>query len=143
MRLALALLLLVSCAVSAETSIRYGGVSTHFSSNKEFNSFHRAFIVEHNSYVAGYFYNSFFDDTFIVGKQFKIRSGKGGDILITPAVTYGYRESGGCYKYQERDDYSARRYCPAILVEARTNLSLKPGILTGGSFIAITLGYDL
>lgn len=142
MRLLIIVLSLLSFSVMADTQLRFGGFSTHLS-NKDYNNFNRAVILEHNTYVAGYFYNSYYDDTFLVGKQFVFELKDGADFIITPAVTYGYREDSSCYKYQGMDNYSKRTYCPAVLLELRPDLRFKPGIVTGGNFITVTFGYDL
>lgn len=130
-----ALMLLCSTAV-ADTSLRLGGLSTHLS-DKDYNSFHRVLILEHDSYFGGYFRNSYYDDSFIAGKRF------GDDVGLLTGLTYGYRKDSSCYKYQGVDNYSDRIVCPFIGVDLRFDLPYKPSLTAAPGFINLTFGIDL
>lgn len=135
-KLILAVLLLFSFTAQADTSVLVGGFSTHLS-DRDYNSFHRLLVVEKDTYFGGYFRNSYYQDTFIVGKNFRVNN----EVGILSGLTYGYREDSNCYKYQGMDNYSDRIVCPYVGLEFGLELPYRPTFLIFGN--AIVLGFKL
>ncbi len=90
----------------AETYLKIGGFSHHLS-EKKYNSFHRVFIVRSKTYFAGYFKNSFYDDSFVIGKRWHLKKDSLFDFGLSAGFVYGYRD---CYKRPENPD-DKKRVC--------------------------------
>lgn len=130
--------LLLSLSVSAD-SIRFGGWSKHFDSNYEYNEKHNAFVYE-NDYTglaAGYFYNSYRDDTYVLGKQFKTEFGSGIEGRLNVLAVHGYRSC------RFNSDNGSKKLCPAVYPELRLNGGGgNPGLVWMWGAVAVTLGFD-
>jgi hypothetical protein len=108
--------------------ITWGGVSYHFPQFKyptddgkgetsDVNSFHKAFILSKNKWSVGYFENSFYDDTFAVGRYWALE-----EVMLSARLhvlaTYGYRESTKCYKPPTKPRFDdKKRVCPTLFPE--------------------------
>jgi len=126
--------------VSAETNLKLGGFSQHMSEG-EYNSFHRLVMPSYNNYFAAYFRNSFDDDSFAVGRTWSTQ-----DSVFTfnlhGGLTYGYRESSGCYKQQDDRQHDPKIVCPMIAPEVVAyRLPLKPSIALFG-LDAVVLSFN-
>lgn len=135
-------LLLFLPSLALADSIRFGGVSTHLS-EKDYNSFHRFIGYERGDWYAAYFRNSYYEDTFAVGKTLWKKETNGADLMLKAGIDYGYREDSKCYKYQGMGNTSDRTVCPRIYGEIRLDLPYSPSIITGGNFFLLTLGIGL
>ncbi len=137
------LLLIALTSVGTVDSVRLGGLSHHLDSDKDYNWFHRVAIVETSSnWVGGYFRNSYHDDTFLLGKKF-VKQDKGVELSLLVGASYGYREDGGCYKYQGMNNYSKRIVCPVVAPEIRLDLPASPAIAIYGNAVVLTIGLNL
>ena len=111
--------------VSAVTSVKIGGLSTHLSDG-DYESFHRVFILSKDDYFSGYFLNSFGDDSFTVGKSFHTYD-LGLKFSLHVGAVYGYRESSDCYKSDPGT--GDKIICPMIAPEITAeSLPLKPSV---------------
>jgi len=129
-------------SVHAETSLKLGGLSQHFSGG-DYNSFHRAAIISHNNYFAGYFINSFYDDSFAVGKTYQIKRDSLFEFTVNVGAVYGYRRSSGCYKKQDDRENDPKILCPMIAPEVTTyKLPLKPSLALFG-LDAVVLSFNV
>ncbi len=135
-------LLLVLPSLTLADSIRFGGVSTHLS-EKDYNSFHRFIGYEYRDWYAAYFRNSYYEDTFAVGKTVWKKETNGADIMLKVGLDYGYRKDSKCYKYQGMNNTSDRTFCPRTYLEFKLDLPYKPSIITGGNFFLLTFGVEL
>ena len=130
--------------VSAETSLKLGGFSQHLGDG-DYNSFHRVAIASHNNYFAGYFRNSFYDDSFVVGKTYQIKRDSLFSFTVNVGAVYGYRRSSGCYKKQDERDNDPKILCPMIAPEVTAyKLPLKPSLaLFGLDAVVLTFNVNL
>jgi phosphate-selective porin len=127
--------------VHADTSIKVGGWSQHLSDG-DYNSFHRLGMISHNNYFAAYFRNSFDDDSFALGRTWSTQ-----DSVFTfnlhGGLTYGYRESSGCYKKQEDRQNDPKIVCPMVAPEVVAHrLPLKPSLALFG-LDAVVLSFNV
>lgn len=140
MRLLAICLILCALPVCAD-SITYGGFSTHIGSEHNYEWFHRMVLLEKDSYVVGYFRNSYDEDTFTVGKMFT-KKDKQVNLNLYLGATYGYRESSGCYKHQLDKPNNDKIVCPAVAIgidfpEVKTH----PSILLLGNALVFGFKY--
>ncbi len=134
-------------AQSLETKafLKFGGVSKHTLKHegKKVNEFHRTAIFSYNSYFGGYFQNSFYDDSFAVGKTFTTYRDWMKIDLHTGAV-YGYRKSGKCYKVQKLNaENDPKRVCPMIAPEVTLHRWLLQPSLAWFGFDALVLNLNI
>ena len=126
--------------VSAETNIKLGGFSQHMSEG-DYNSFHRLVMVSHDDYFAAYFRNSFYDDSFAIGRTWSTQDSVF-RFNLHVGLSYGYRESSGCYKKQESKQNDPKIVCPAIAPEIVAHtLPLKPSLTLFG-LDAVVLSFN-
>ncbi len=121
----------------AETYLYAGAWSDHPFSDEDYNESHRLAAIEYSSVVAGYFRNSYGEDSFITGYRFKRSVGHWEGSLLVGA-TWGYRH---CFKgYADRD----KRFCPvAVPMVAYTKYRLQPGVMILGNAVAVTARVEL
>lgn len=136
------LFLCLSFELNAETNLKFGGVSTHTTTHQSVNSFHRTAIISHNNFFAGYFKNSFYDDSYIVGYSF-IETHQSYNIGWHVGAVYGYRKSTKCYKVEDLEaGNDPKIFCPMVAPEITfTELPLKPSVAYFG-FDAIVLSLN-
>ncbi len=132
-KLAAALVAVFLCLnVGAETSLKLGGFSQHLSDG-DYNNSHRVVIASHNNYFAGYFRNSFYDDSFALGKTYELKRDSIFKFTLNVGAVYGYRRSSGCYKKQDDRDDDPKILCPMIAPEVTAyKLPLKPSLALFG-----------
>lgn len=144
MKTILLTLILIPALASAELSFKFGGLSKHTTSNSP-NEFHRTAIFSYGSYFGGYFQNSFYDDSFAVGKTFTTYRDWMKIDLHTGAV-YGYRKSGSCYKAQKLNaENDPKRVCPMIAPEVTLHRwLLQPSLAWfGGNALVLNLNIPI
>ena len=134
-KLLLASLLAVSCSASAHT-IYVGSLTYHFDRDSEYNETNETLIYKHDSgWATGYFKNSYYEDTFFVGKQFTIER-DGIEIGIMPTLIHGYEQSqiiGLC---------SGKDCVSALPTFSYTKYEVQPTIIFGGTFFSFMIGYE-
>ena len=118
----------------SETAIHAGGYSYHVATGHkyDYNDWHRLAAVEHGSYMAGYFRNSYDRDTFFVVHGWQKQWGHWrGSVHV--GMTYGYR---GCY-----GDFDTKgRYCPVAFPALHyTRYRVQPGLVLFGEAVAATV----
>lgn len=90
----------------AETYLYAGAWSKHFG-DKEYNEEHKLIAIEHENVIAGYFVNSYNEDSFALAYNFR-RSYGDLDAGIMAGAVFGYRH---CLKgWADRN----RRTCPML-----------------------------
>lgn len=130
--------LLLSFSVCAD-SIRLGGWSKHFNDSYDYNETHNAFVYENDEYglTAGYFYNSYRDDTYYFGKQFVRKFNENVEGRLNVVAVHGYRSctfnsSGG-----------SKKTCLGVYPELRaTEVALRPGLIWMWGAAALSVGFD-
>lgn len=121
----------------AETYLYAGAWSDHPFSDHEYNEEHNLAAIEYKSVVAGYFRNSYGEDSFVTGCRFKRAWGDLEASLLVGA-TFGYRH---CIKGMADRD---RRVCPvAVPMVAYTKYRVQPGVMILGNAVAVTVRFEL
>lgn len=136
MRILLSLIILLSNVAYAD-SIRFGGWSKHLDNSYDYNEAHNAFVYENDEYgaVVGYYYNSYRQDTYLLGRQWKWNLTEDVTFRFTAGAVYGY---GECY-----GEGDGSTLCPALVPEVRIEgWKLRPSFLILGEAGAITLGLE-
>ena len=135
--------LCLSFIAQAETSLKFGGLSFHTTSSDYTNSFHRTFVISHNDVFAGYFKNSYNDDSFVAGYSFVDRMDMI-DVALHTGLVYGYRSSTDCYKMPTKPRLSDHKIvCPMLAPEFTINtLEWRPSVAWYGfDAVAFNLNY--
>ncbi len=103
------------------------------------NSEHNLLAYEKDSYIVGYFKNSFNNDTIVVGKRFELFELGDFKAGVYTGATYGY------YSCRGMADLGAdKKVCPAIVPEiSYTKYKLQPTLLMLGGAVAISLKWDI
>lgn len=128
--------------VSAETTLKFGGFSHHLSEG-DYNSFHRVLILNHNGYFGGYFKNSYYDDSFTLGYRWHLKTDSLFNFGLSTALVYGYRESSGCYKKQDKREKDPKRLCFMVSPDATLySHKIRPSFALFGAD-AFTLTFDV
>lgn len=136
-RLIAAALLLASTQVMASDAYLHTGAwSQHFSGDA-YNESHDLLAVEYSSYMAGYFENSYGEDSVFAAKRWSWEYGYWEASIIAGAV-YGYRH---CLKgWTDRN----RRVCPLISPAITyTRYTVQPSVLLMGNAVALSIRTDL
>lgn len=121
----------------AETALYAGAWSDHPFSNHEYNEDHRLIAFEHNQVFAGYFRNSYGEDSFATGYRFKRAYGDW-EVGLLAGASYGYRS---CIKGWEDQP---RRYCPLIApMVSYTKHRLQPTLVIMGPAVALSFRIEL
>ena len=137
------LLLMLAATAATAGSVRLGGLSTHLSGG-DYNSNHRVFIVEHNKFFGGYFRNSYYDDSYMVGRTYLLKTENSTEINLHLGMSYGYRESSKCYKYQHDIPNDRKVFCPVVSPEIKfVKVPLKPAISLMGTAVVLTFEIGL
>lgn len=134
----LALAIIASCNVAHADSIRFGGWSKHFGSEYKFNETHNAVRYEYDKYgiAAGYFYNSYYDDSFFGAKQWTISLDRHLDLKVNLGVVHGYRSCN--FTHSEE----GKRWCVWFPPELRfKTVSGRPGLIWFGNGLALDVGF--
>lgn len=126
-----------SANAKAETYVYAGAWSDHPFSENDYNERHDLLGVEHKGVIAGYFRNSYSEDSFVTGYRFKRAYGDLEASLIVGA-TYGYRH---CVKgYADR----SKRVCPvAVPMVTYTKYQVEPSLMVLGSAVAVGFSFKL
>lgn len=91
-----------------DTYLYTGAWSTHPMSDEDYKSRHDLLAVDYRSYMAGYFRNSYGDDTFFLAKNFTTRVRDWPiEAGVSLGASYGY---GHCYKDDEQG--TRNKVCP-------------------------------
>jgi len=132
------ILALWSANTKAEIALRLGGYSYHVAAGHkvDYNDWHRLAAVEHGSYMAGYFKNSYDRDSFVAGygwsQQWKNWRGS-----VHVGAVYGYLS---CYG----DDGNSGRICPVAFPSLYyTRYRVQPGVIVFGEAVALTVRVGL
>lgn len=102
-----------------------------------FNESNRLLAIEYKRVFAGYFKNSFNDDSFALGYRFSKQWGNWeGSILA--GVTYGYRDCTSSW-----DQFEDKKVCPAVSpMITYTKYDIKPTLIVIGEAISLTARKD-
>lgn len=127
-------------AMNAEANDTYvytGAWSKHLFSKQDYNETHNFLAVEHKGVMAGYFKNSYSEDSAVVGFRMTEQWGdfEGG---IMFAATHGYRDCVQGYAD------ASKRVCPAIVPSiAYTKYRVQPVALLLGNALAFSVRWEL
>lgn len=130
----LVLLLGFSFDSCASTELYFGALSYHL--EDDMNNVNPMLLIAQDGWTAGYFYNSYKNDAYIIGKQFWARSDNIA-IGVMPSIIHGYPRGkmlGLC-----DENKNCITAVPAFQVTYDT---WKPTLLFGGKFITIAVGYE-
>ncbi len=123
-------------------SIYLGAWSDHISHQDDVkNSQHDLIAYEHNSYIVGYFKNSFNNDTALIGKRFNLFDAGDFNFGVYGGVTYGYKDCGA----GRPQPYGAPAVaCFALVPEVSyPAYKVQPSLILIGNAIAITFKVKL
>ncbi len=127
-----ALAIAAAPAVASDVYIHTGAWSQHLSRD-DYNESHRLAAVEYSSYMAGYFNNSYDEDSAFIAKRWSQDFGDW-EASISLGAVYGYRS---CIKGWSEDD---RRICPLISPSLTyTRYAVQPSLLLMGNALAISV----
>ncbi|EDM46257.1 hypothetical protein [Marinobacter algicola] len=132
-----ATLVLVSAQVMAtEAHLHAGAWSQHFSDEQR-NETHDLIAVEVDSYMAGYFENSYSEDALFAAKRWSWQYGNF-EAGIAVGAVYGYRS---CTKGTAD---RSRRLCPLVYPSLTyTKYVIQPSVLVLGNAVAVSIRADL
>lgn len=129
--------LLLAAESHAETYVYTGAWSKHIASKTDYNEAHRLVAVEHGNTIAGYFKNSFGDDSFFAGSTYSRQWGYFEGTLMVGAM-YGYK---GCKGQQEQE---RKMVCPmAAPAVSYTKYEAEPTLIVLGNAVAISVRWEL
>lgn len=123
--------LVLALSMETRADVLLGAWSTHFNSDYEYNEQHNLVAVEMNSYVAGYFKNSYNRDTVFIAKEFSKRS-IAGTFGLMAGVMRGYTV---CYG----EDYSNTDVCPMLAPYYKPPGTVTPRFLLFGNAAAVAI----
>lgn len=126
----------VVLALSMETQadVLIGAWSTHFDSDYEYNEQHNLIAVEVNSYMAGYFKNSYGRDTVFLAKEFSKQTSVG-EFGVMAGVMRGYTV---CYG----DDDTNTDVCPMLAPYWEPDGDVMPRFLIFGNAAAVAINVE-
>lgn len=120
----------------AQTSIYGGALTYHFNRDKDYNETNELLMIQYDQVFGGYFKNSYYKDSAILGWQGMALESESWKLSINPVLIYGYDQDQvimPCIK----------KICPGVIPMLEyTALPIKPGILWGGSFLSLIVRYD-
>jgi len=118
-------------SAKAETAVLLGGWSDHLVTDGDYNESHEATIIEHNSWMAGRFTNSYDRNTWFAGKGWSKQWGNWRG-SVHAGVMHGYRS---CYG----DDGDNATVCPMVYPALTyTRYAVQPQVgLLGEAVVAI------
>lgn len=136
--LALALLWFATPA-QAETYAHLGAWSHHVGTNQDYNETHNLAALEHNQIIAGYFKNSYGDDSFMAAYRFKEPVTPHIELSLLAGASYGYR--GDC---MTQDGSEPKSVCPLVApVVTYTEYRVEPSIMLMGSAVVLSVRWGL
>ena len=127
--------------VKADTSIQFGGISTHLISKDTNTWFHNAIIIGKGKYAMGYLKNSYGNDSFMVTiKTYEKNFNK----VLVDVYVGAVRGYDRCYGKFD-DDYNNSKVfaCPLVVINAtlKTNTVIEPVISLWGDAVVLTGRY--
>ena len=133
----LSLYAIVSSA-KAETSIQFGGISHHFISDDTTNNFHRAVIISHEDYLAGYLRNSYDQDSFVVAYNIYKETKKNYSTDVYLGAVRGYDKCYGAF--EEGENKNKVTACPLLVINVTINTDtvVKPVLSLWGDALVLT-----
>jgi len=136
-----ALVLMAALALAApahaDTSILAGAWSKHMLSDNDYNETHNLLAIEHKNLFAGYFLNSYSEDTFAAAYKWSSTYGPV-EVGMYIGGMYGYRD---CVKgYADR----SRRICPMVAPFVTVDVGVvSPQIYLLGEALAVGVRINL
>lgn len=122
----------------SKTSVFLGAVTDHPFSDEEFNENNRLAAIEYGGIFAGYFNNSYGEDTFALGYRAKKQITKNIEISAVMGVTYGYRNCTSGWS-----DTNGKKLCPAFApMISYTKYRIQPTIAVIGEAVSLTAKID-
>ena len=117
--------------------VHVGAWSQHFSGS-DYNESHNLLAAEHQGYIAGYFKNSYGEDSGFIAKRF-VRDYGHWQAGVTVGAVHGYRS---CLKGW--DGENNKRLCPLISPSITyTAYAVQPSLLVMGNAVAVSIRTDL
>lgn len=135
---------LMARQLSAEELRVYTGAwSKHFLNTKEghlpYQNNHKLAAVEYGNVIAGYFENSYYQDTFFVGAVGKL-TWESVDLVASVGVNYGYYHCTKGFTQQTQGD---KKVCAYVISGAYYNkYTLQPGVLLTPDFAALSVRWE-
>lgn len=137
---------LSSTVFANDTSIYFGGWSKHFAvkggvAKSSLNEQHQMFVVEHNNIVAGYFKNSYGDDSGVIARKYHIMSNNTLSFDISVGASYGYKACRPRERYPLDAD---KLFCPAVVPELtytkyEGKYSIQPSVMIISGAVVLAL----
>ncbi|QKN84814.1 antimicrobial peptide resistance and lipid A acylation protein PagP [Vibrio phage River4] len=117
----------------------YGGaLSYHFDTDKDLNNVNPLVIATYDDWATGYFYNSYKENSFMVGRNFYLERKEQSPVVlgvILGAVTgYNKNQVPMCF---------TDGFCPMVMPYIQWHYgNWKPTIIFGGAFVSAAVGYE-
>ena len=145
MKIILTVLFLIIANQSLADGLYTGAWSYHYYKDEaeaagyKINSNQNLIAYERNSYMIGYFKNSFGYDTVIASKYFNLYDNHDIKLGLYAGINYGYRWCGNDYSHNQD-----AVICPHLIPEFRyTKYKLQPSILLIQYGAALTFRWDI
>lgn len=124
-------------ALADDTYAYLGAVSDHPFSDEEYNENHKLAAIEYDSYMAGYFRNSYDEDALLLGYHKKFDLSENIEAGIILGGMYGYRDCFGGWSDSDR------KLCPAVAATlAYTKYDIQPIAYILGQALAVGARYE-
>lgn len=132
-------------ALASDVSIYLGGWSKHIivkgDGSIPLNDNHKILAVEHNNWIAGYFNNSYYDDSGVIARKYHIMSNNVWSFDIGVGASYGYRKCSLKGRYPRNAD---KRWCPAIIPEITyAKYRVQPSVMIMTGALVLTFKVEI
>ena len=132
------LIFLFASTAHAETSVLAGAWSKHLYADQQYNETHNLVAVQHNKVFAGYFVNSYEEDTLAIAYKWSFDY-KLLEVGVYGGAMYGYRDCFGLQASQR-----SRKVCPMVVPFATLDLGpVDPQVYLLGSALAVGFKIDI
>ena len=121
-----------------KVNVFLGAVTDHPFSDRDFNENNKLVAIEYDHIFAGYFNNSYDEDTFALGYRVKKQIFKNIEISAVVGATYGYRDCTSGFS-----ETNGKKLCPAIApMISYTKYKVQPTLAIIGESISLTAKID-
>lgn len=129
----------------AEAYTILGGLSHHFITEDYDNSNHNVVAFSYEKILAGYFKNSYNNDSFILGYEFEIDNEQYFDVILYVAAVRGYDKCYGKFTQEERQAGKSKVEVCGMIAPAfvfKVPYEVKPQLTLFGDAATLSARYD-
>jgi len=133
------ILVMIPWAAQAETYLHTGAWSHHVATNEDYNETHNLAALEHDQLMAGYFKNSYGDDSFMAAYRFKEPVTPHIELSLLAGASYWYR--GDCLT---QDASEPKSVCPLVAPAVTyTEHRVEPSVMVMGNALVLSVRFQL